>query len=127
MLQGVVSGGTGSRIRRYGITAPMGGKTGTTNSNSDGWFMGFTPSLSAACWVGGEEPTIHFDSMANGQGASAALPIVGLFYKKVFEDKSLGYSQTERFPVVKGYGVCDKSQDVDETPETTVGIDNMFN
>jgi len=126
MLQGVVNGGTGSRVRRYGITVPMGGKTGTTNSNSDGWFMGFTPSLSAACWVGGEEPTIHFDSMANGQGASSALPIVGLFYKKVFGDKSLGYSQTEHFPVVKGYSVCDRNEEVIDTPDTPVGIDKMF-
>jgi len=127
MLQGVVNGGTGSRIRRYGVTAPMGGKTGTTNDNTDGWFMGFTPSLSAGCWVGGDEGTIHFDSMANGQGASSALPIVGLFYKKVFADKSLGYSQTEHFPVIKGYGVCDKTDDIDNTPDSTpVGIDKMF-
>lgn len=128
MLQGVTSGGTGSRIRRYGITAPMGGKTGTTNDNTDGWFMGFTPSLSAGCWVGGDERTIHFDSMANGQGASSALPIVGLFYQKVFADKSLGYSQTERFPVLSGYGVCDRSEEVGEDPDDNknVGIDNMF-
>jgi len=125
MLQGVVNGGTGSRIRRYGITAPMGGKTGTTNDNTDGWFMGFTPSLSAGCWVGGEERTIHFDSMVYGQGAAAALPIVGMFYKKVFDDKSLGYSQTERFPVVKGYSVCDKAAD-DDVQDTPVTIDKMF-
>jgi penicillin-binding protein 1A len=90
--------------------------------------MGFTPSLSAGCWVGGDERTIHFDSMANGQGASSALPIVGLFYQKVFADKSLGYSQTERFPVLSGYGVCDRSEEVGEDPDDNknVGIDNMF-
>ncbi|WP_255490489.1 transglycosylase domain-containing protein [Dysgonomonas sp. 511] len=129
MLQGVMNGGTGSRLRRnYAVTAPMGGKTGTTNSNSDAWFMGFTPRISAGCWVGGEEPTIHFNSMAEGQGASAALPIVGLFYKKVFADSKLGYSQTERFPTVKGYGVCDKSRDDEVVDDPSpVGIDNIFN
>lgn len=86
MLRGVVDGGTGGRIRRnYGITAPMGGKTGTTQNNSDGWFMGFTPKLSTGCWVGGEDRSIHFDRTTDGQGASMALPIVGLFFKKYLQ------------------------------------------
>lgn len=61
----------------------MGGKTGTTNRNSDGWFMGFTPSLVSGVWVGGEERDIHFDTMVDGQGAAMALPIWGLYMQKI--------------------------------------------
>lgn len=128
MLRGVVDGGTGGRIRRnYGITVPMGGKTGTTQNNSDGWFMGFTPKLSTGCWVGGEDRSIHFDRTTDGQGASMALPIVGLFFKKVFADKRLGYSQGDQFESVPGYGVCDKSSDeeVQDAPPPAQ-IDEMF-
>ena len=76
MLRAVINEGTGGRVRnRYHITADMGGKTGTTNSNSDGWFMGFTPSLVSGVWVGGEDRDIHFDTMTYGQGASMALPV----------------------------------------------------
>jgi penicillin-binding protein 1A len=104
MLQGVVDGGTGYRIRRdYGITAAMGGKTGTTQNHSDGWFIGFTPSLVGGCWVGGEDRSIHFDRMAEGQGASMALPVMGLFLKKLYADPHSGYLQTERFIVPAQY------------------------
>lgn len=75
MLRAVVNEGTGGRVRRLGVKADMGGKTGTTNYNADGWFMGFTPSLVSGCWVGGEDRDIHFDTMLHGQGASMALPI----------------------------------------------------
>lgn len=76
MLQAVIEGGTGKRLRySYNLTGQIGGKTGTTNNNSDGWFMGFTPELVSGCWVGGEDRDIHFDSTALGQGASTALPI----------------------------------------------------
>ncbi|MDE7451791.1 MAG: penicillin-binding protein, partial [Paramuribaculum sp.] len=95
MLLNVVDGGTGSRLRRppYNLTAQTGGKTGTTNSNSDGWFMAFTPQIVAGAWVGGEERFIHFNSGAMGQGASAALPIYGSFMKKVYGNSTLPYSQ----------------------------------
>ena len=95
MLLNVVDGGTGNRLRRapYSLTAQMGGKTGTTNSNSDGWFMGFTPDLVTGTWVGGEERYIHFNSMANGQGAAMALPIYGKYMKRVYGDSSLPYKQ----------------------------------
>ena len=74
--EGVMNGGTGSRMRnRYKIMADMGGKTGTTNDNSDGWFIGYTPTLSFGAWVGGDERDIHFASMALGQGANSALPL----------------------------------------------------
>ena len=100
MLRSVIDGGTGSRMRfRHGIKAPMGGKTGTTNQHSDGWFMAFTPNLVAGCWVGGEERSIRFDRMTEGQGAAMALPIVGLFMSKMYANKTLGYSEAENFDV----------------------------
>ena len=68
----------------------IGAKTGTTNNNSDGWFIGFTPQLVSGCWVGGEERDIHFDSMSMGQGATMALPIWAIFMKKIYADPSLG-------------------------------------
>jgi len=100
MMRAVVDGGTGGRIRStYGLTMPMGGKTGTTQNNSDGWFMGYTPSLVSGVWVGGEDRSIHFDNIAEGQGASMALPIWALYMKKVLADKDLGYSVNEQFDV----------------------------
>ncbi len=100
MLRGVADGGTGSRVRfRYNLRMPMGAKTGTTQNNSDGWFMGFTPSLVNGCWVGGEDRSIHFDSMAEGQGASMALPIWALYMQKVYADSNLGYTEDEAFDV----------------------------
>lgn len=104
MLRSVVDGGTGGRIRsRFGLTMPMGGKTGTTQNNSDGWFMGFTPSLVSGVWVGGEDRSIHFDGIAEGQGASMALPIWALYMKKVMSDSSLGYSSTEGFNIPESF------------------------
>ena len=100
MMRAVVDGGTGGRIRsRYGLMMPMGGKTGTTQNNSDGWFMGYTPSLVSGVWVGGEDRSIQFDNIAQGQGASMALPIWALYMKKVLADPDLGYSATEQFDV----------------------------
>ena len=127
MLRAVVNEGTGGRVRRlYGITADMGGKTGTTNRNSDGWFMGFTPSLVSGVWVGGEERDIHFDTMVDGQGAAMALPIWGLYMQKVYKDKSLGYSQDEKFNIPDDFDPC-KDTLIDETSvEETGGLDNIF-
>ena len=100
MLRSVCDHGTGVRLRfKYGVKSPIGGKTGTTQNNSDGWFVGFTPSLVSGCWVGGEDRAIHFDSMAEGQGASMALPIFALYMQKIYADESLGYSPTEQFDV----------------------------
>ncbi|MFV0390708.1 MAG: transglycosylase domain-containing protein [Paludibacteraceae bacterium] len=100
MLRGVIDDGTGGRVRRvYGLNMPIGGKTGTTDNNSDGWFMGFTPKLVSGAWVGGEERSIHFDNMAQGQGAAMALPIWGLYMKKVMADKELGYKTTDQFNI----------------------------
>jgi len=104
MMRAVVDGGTGGRIRRnYGLNMPMGGKTGTTQNNSDGWFMGYTPSLVSGVWVGGEDRSIHFDNIAEGQGASMALPIWALYMKKVISDPELGYSPNEQFDVPSSF------------------------
>lgn len=111
ILLNVVDSGTGASLRsRYGINAEMGGKTGTTNSNSDSWFMGFTPDLVTGVWVGGEERYIHFNSMAFGQGARAALPIYGLYMKKVYDDKQLPYSQDAKFEFPDGFQACQGEQ-----------------
>ncbi len=124
MLLNVVDGGTGNRIRRppYNLTAQTGGKTGTTNFNADGWFMAFTPQLVAGTWVGGEERYIHFNSMAQGQGASMALPIYGLFMKKVYADRSLPYTQDAKFTFPADVNLCEKeyygvTDDVDNNAE----------
>ena len=107
MLTNVVNEGTGARLRyAYGITADMGGKTGTTNFHSDGWFMGFTPELVTGVWVGGEERYIHFNSMAMGQGAEAALPILGYFMKWIYDDKQLPYKQSTKFDFPKDFNAC---------------------
>ena len=131
ILQNVINSGTGSRLRRapYNITAVMGGKTGTTNYNADGWFMGFTPNLVSGVWVGGDERYIHFNIMAQGQGAAMALPIYGLYMKKVYADKSLPYSQTLQFPEPPaGFSPCYKESYGDApAAETPVeAIDNAF-
>ena len=126
MLRAVINEGTGGRVRRYGITADMGGKTGTTNDNSDAWFMGFTPSLVSGCWVGGDERDIHFGRMTYGQGAAAALPIWAMYMKKVYDDPTLGYDQQERFKLPEGFDPCADS----ETPDGEVeerGLDDLFN
>lgn len=131
ILQNVINSGTGSRLRRapYNITAVMGGKTGTTNYNADGWFMGFTPNLVSGVWVGGDERYIHFNRMAQGQGAAMALPIYGLYMKKVYADKLLPYSQTLQFPEPPaGFSPCYKESYGDApAAETPVeAIDNAF-
>ncbi len=124
MLLKVVDGGTGNRIRRapYNITAQTGGKTGTTNSNSDGWFMAFTPQLVTGTWVGGEERYIHFNGMALGQGASMALPIYGKFMTKVYVDPSLHYSTTATFAFPEGLNLCEKEYYGEAASEASSGV-----
>ena len=130
MLRAVVNEGTGGRVRRLGVKADMGGKTGTTNYNADGWFMGFTPSLVSGCGVGGEDRDIHFDTMLHGQGASMALPIWTKYMVKVLGDKSLGYDENETFQLPEGYDPC--KDDVNLEGDTHIeepieGLDELFN
>ena len=117
MMRGVINEGTGRRLRSvYKIHADMCGKTGTTQNMSDGWFMGYTPSLVTGCWVGGEERNIHFDKMSEGQGAAMSLPIYGLYMQKVYADKTLPYNQDETFDIPDGFNPCAKNyMGMDET------------
>jgi penicillin-binding protein 1A len=101
LLQGVIDEGTGIRLRNrdgYGkFTMPIAGKTGTTQNHSDGWFIGTTPRLTAGVWTGADLRSIHFRTIASGQGANMALPIWGYFYKKVLADPTLGYTEDMSF------------------------------
>lgn len=140
LMEGVTQGGSGTRLRTVGVdkyrkdyqevitgypyqfTNPIAGKTGTTQNNSDGWFMGMVPNLVTGVWVGGEERATHFKSITYGQGAAMALPIWGLYMKKNYADKDLGVSKDE-FPVPENLSIevdCSKvSNEVEEedTPE----------
>ncbi|MCB0607169.1 MAG: transglycosylase domain-containing protein [Lewinellaceae bacterium] len=90
MMQSVVDSGTARRLRyEFGLGGAIAGKTGTTQNQSDGWFIGFNPKLVAGAWVGAESPSIHFRTMSAGQGSSTALPIWGSFFRKVRQDKEL--------------------------------------
>lgn len=121
-LMGVVDGGTAGRLRyKYNFTGDIGGKTGTTNRNSDAWFMGFTPELVSGCWVGGEDRDIHFDSMRIGQGATMALPIWAYFMKKVYRDSSLPYDPNSKFNLPEGFDPCAKDAD-----DMEYGIDEVY-
>lgn len=132
LLQGVVNGGTGSRMRfKYNVNAQMGGKTGTTNRNSDAWFIGVTPDLVSGVWVGGEDRDIHFDNMTYGQGASMALPIYAYFIKKVYKNSALPYKDSAKFPLPAGFDGCTgmESADDDSADEEVGGqtdIDDVF-
>ncbi len=107
MLKAVVDGGTAGRLRfRYGFTGELAGKTGTTNNNSDAWFMGLTPTLVSGVWVGGDDRDIHFDSMAMGQGATMALPVFALYMQRVYKDKKLEYNEKAVFDLPAGYNPC---------------------
>ncbi len=112
LLEGVVNSGTGVRLRyKYKLTNPMGGKTGTTQKHADGWFMGVTPDLVGGVWVGAEDRSIHFQNLANGQGASMALPIWAKFLLKAYSDPRLKMSDR---PFDRPVGI-NKRLDCDET------------
>jgi len=146
LMQGVTAGGSGARLRHkhqknnhvykdvvtgypYEFTNPIAGKTGTTQNQSDGWFMGIVPNLVTGVWVGGEERASHFQSIAYGQGASMALPIWGIYMKKNYENKELGIS-TEEFTKPAGLSIeldCDKlkeeaKEDLDDEDDLDVGF-----
>ena len=113
LMQGVVNSGTGVRLRaKYGLKGEIAGKTGTTNDQSDGWFIGYTPSLTAGVWVGAEDRQVHFESLSLGGGSNMALPIWGLFMQKVLADGTLGVYDTDRFMAPPGISLnlnCDGS------------------
>ena len=121
MLRAVVNGGTAGRIRSYGIDGDIAGKTGTTNNNSDGWFMGVVPQLVSGCWVGGEDRDIHFDSGSLGQGATMALPVWAYYMQQIYADKTLPYDPKAVFDIPKGFDFCASSDNDD-----TNGIEDEF-
>lgn len=126
LMQGVVQYGTGSRLHRYKLTNAIAGKTGTTQNNSDGWFIGLTPELAAGVWVGAEDRSVHFDNTSEGQGASMALPIWGLFFQKVYADKSVKITRGE-FPRPKGRIQLDldcSKYDLDDKIPSDEGFDD---
>jgi penicillin-binding protein 1A len=124
MLAGVVDGGTAGRLRyKYNFKGAIGGKTGTTNNNSDAWFMGFTPELVSGVWVGGDDRDIHFDSMRMGQGATMALPVWAYYMRRVLADKQLGYDPDAQFDLPSDFNPCAETED---EMEEVNGIDEIF-
>jgi penicillin-binding protein 1A len=108
MMRGVVDGGTAGRLRfRYGLTAEIAGKTGTTQKQADAWFIGYTPQILAGAWVGCDDREFRFRQQSLGQGASAALPIWAYFMKRVYGDKKTGISQNASFKAPPGYTDCE--------------------
>ena len=133
MLQAVIDRGTGKALHGspYNINGDVGGKTGTTNDNADGWFVGVTPNLVVASWVGGDDRDIHFGSMAFGQGARAALPIFGKFMRKVYNNGKLGVLESDTFSITKDFDPCysalrELPPAILEEPEPTIEIDDEF-
>ena len=113
LLQGVVQTGSGIRMRRepYMLMNPIGGKTGTTQEQSDAWFMGVTPNLVGGVWSGWEDRSIHFESLSEGQGANVALPIFAKFLNKLYNDPELGIMEADEFEVPSGFNMeldCEK-------------------
>lgn len=129
LMQGVVNEGTAGRLKwKYGMKGQVAGKTGTTNDQSDGWFIGYTPKLTAGAWVGAEDRQVHFESLALGGGSNMALPIWGIFMQKVIEDGTLGISHDDKFLAPPGLVLnldCDGS-DADATVTTTQSDDMFF-
>ena len=129
MMQGVVNDGTAGRIRwRYNIQGDIAGKTGTTNDNSDGWFIGYTPRLTAGVWVGAEDRQVHFTSTALGGGNNMALPIWAIFMQKVYADKSLPMGPDDVFVAPLGWTagqLCDGS--ADDASDASAGSNDYFN
>ena len=123
MMRAVVDGGTGMRLRfRYGLKGEIAGKTGTTNDNSDGWFIGYTPRITAGVWVGAEDRYVHFNNPNLGQGANMALPIWGLWMQKVLKDGTLGISEGDVFPENLKGDYCNSA----DSPSQETDPDNYF-
>ncbi len=112
LLEGVVREGTAIRLRyKYELMNPIGGKTGTTQNHSDGWFVGVTPSLVTGVWTGWEDRSVHFSTLHLGQGANMALPVFALYMKKIYEDPEYGILQTEDFEAPPNFNInlkCDE-------------------
>lgn len=126
LMLGVVNEGTASRLKwKYGISN-VAGKTGTTNDQSDGWFIGYSPKLTTGVWVGAEDRQVHFESLALGGGSNMALPIFGIFYKKIYNDSSINISSDDKFVPPLGWnmdlGCTGSEEDLGSSP----GNDNGY-
>lgn len=126
MMEAVVNYGTGGRIRgTYHLYNEMAGKTGTTNDQTDGWFIGYTPQLLAGAWVGCDNNFLHFTSLANGQGANTGLPIWALFFQKIYQDKSLGIDPNAHFDIpdyiIEGLEAADSTTGADSLENQDMG------
>lgn len=126
LMKGVVYEGTGVRLRyKYGLRNPIAGKTGTTQNQSDGWFMGITPDLTTGIWTGAEDRSVHFKTITLGQGSNMALPVWALYMKKVYSDPTLHISQGDFQKPLSNVDLefdCDKyeeEQSAAATPEVT--------
>jgi penicillin-binding protein 1A len=113
LLQGVVLTGSGNRLRRepYFLMNQIGGKTGTTQNHANGWFMGVTPNLIGGVWSGWEDQSIHFETLSEGQGAQMALPVFGIFLRKVYNDPQFGIMEADEFERPSNFNIevdCDK-------------------
>jgi penicillin-binding protein 1A len=128
MLKGVIEDGTGQRLRyKYGLDNPIGGKTGTTQDNSDGWFMGITPQLVTGVWTGCEDRDIHFRSTRLGEGANSALPIFALFMKKVYANSSLGIKKSVDFdPPKSGVNIIIDCDQYKQQQQGTTEVDKKL-
>ena len=131
LMQGVVNEGTAGRLKWKYNLSNIAGKTGTTNENSDAWFIGYSPKLTAGVWVGAEDRQVHFESTANGQGATLALPIWGIFMRKIYDDKTIHIGPEDVFvPPLGwdgGFGCTGASSDMSSGSSSGDGDDKYFN
>lgn len=129
LMQGVVNEGTAFRLRsKYIPEGELAGKTGTTNDQSDGWFIGYVPNLTAGVWVGAEDRQVHFESLALGGGSNMALPVWGIFMQKVLKDGTLNISVKDTFTAPPGFSAkLDCTGDDSELSATTTTKDPFFN
>jgi len=128
-LESVANEGTGAAIKtKYNIPGPFAGKTGTTQNFADGWFMGYTPSLVTGCWVGGEDPAVHFKSLAHGSGAFMALPVVGGFFRSYYNDPAFSANASIPFtsPSPENLALLDTPHFADEIKEGKKGFWDLF-
>jgi penicillin-binding protein 1A len=124
MLRAVVESGTGSGLRtKFNVPGDMAGKTGTTQDHADGWFIGISPDYTAGCWVGGDDPAIHFRNLQYGQGAYMALPVVGKFFSQMYADSRFKGLLNHHFESPDSLTLIK----LNELPDNVASIDDDFN
>jgi penicillin-binding protein 1A len=127
LMEGVVNEGTAARLRyKYVPEGPIAGKTGTTNDQADGWFIGYVPKLTAGVWVGAEDRQVHFEGLSNGGGANMALPIWGLFMQKVLKDPSCGITVKDQFVMPSGFSAQFNCKGSDDELEGNSMVNDPF-